>query len=36
MNEIIEYGNLLKDIKERIRNAQIKAVLSVNAEMITM
>jgi predicted nuclease of restriction endonuclease-like (RecB) superfamily len=36
MNEIIEYGNLLKEIKDRIRQAQIKAVLSVNAEMINL
>lgn len=36
MTEIIEYSNLLQDIKERIRKAQIKAVLSVNAEMITL
>jgi len=36
MNEILEYSTLLQDIKERIRKAQIKAVLSVNAEMIFM
>lgn len=30
------YGNLLSDIKTRIRQAQVKATLSANAEMITM
>jgi predicted nuclease of restriction endonuclease-like (RecB) superfamily len=30
------YGNLLSDIKTRIRQAQVKAMLSVNAEMISM
>ena len=36
MSEIILYGNLLKDIKKRIQQAQAKAILSVNAEMILM
>ncbi len=36
MNEIIQYGNLLSDIKKRIQQAQAKAILSVNAEMILM
>lgn len=30
------YGNLLSDIKTRIRQAQVKATLSANAEMIAM
>ena len=30
------YGSLLSDIKARIRQAQIKATLSANAEMITI
>ncbi|KAB2836805.1 MAG: DUF1016 domain-containing protein [Candidatus Brocadia sp.] len=30
------YGNLLSDIKTRIRQAQVKAALSANAEMIAM
>jgi predicted nuclease of restriction endonuclease-like (RecB) superfamily len=36
MNRILEYSTLLRDIKERIQKAQIKAVLSVNAEMINL
>lgn len=36
MSELVQYGNLLGEIKNRIRQAQIKAVLSVNAEMIRM
>ncbi|MCP4349904.1 MAG: DUF1016 domain-containing protein [Desulfobacterales bacterium] len=36
MNEVILYGNLLNEIKKRIQQAQAKAVLSVNAEMILM
>jgi len=36
MSEFVQYGNLLNEIKNRIRQAQIKAVLSVNAEMIRM
>ncbi|MBF0233684.1 MAG: DUF1016 family protein [SAR324 cluster bacterium] len=36
MDEIVLYGNLLSDIKRRIRQAQAKAVLSVNSEMIWM
>ncbi|MDD5473646.1 MAG: PDDEXK nuclease domain-containing protein [Candidatus Methanoperedens sp.] len=33
---IVLYGNLLNDIKTRIRQAQVKATLSANAEMIMM
>ena len=33
---IVLYANLLGDIKNRIRQAQVKAVLSANAEMIMM
>ena len=33
---IVLYGNLLSDIKTRIRQAQVKATLSANAEMIMM
>ena len=33
---LVLYGNLLSDIKTRIRQAQIKATLSANAEMIAM
>ncbi len=33
---LVLYSNLLRDIKARIRQAQIKATLSANAEMITM
>lgn len=36
MNELKQYGNLLNDIKNRIRHAQVKAVFSANAEMIQM
>jgi len=36
MREIIQYGNLLTEIKNRIRQAQAKAVLSANTEMISM
>lgn len=34
MNEIVQYNNLLKDIKERVRKAQLRASLSANAEML--
>ena len=34
--ELIQYGELLKAVKSRIRQAQTKAVLSANAEMILM
>jgi predicted nuclease of restriction endonuclease-like (RecB) superfamily len=34
--EIEIYGNLLHDIKNRVKIAQIKATLSANAEMVTM
>jgi len=33
---LVLYSNLLRDIKARIRQAQIKATLSANAEMVTM
>ena len=33
---IVRYANLLSDIKTRIRQAQVKATLSANAEMIKM
>ena len=33
---LVLYGNLLSDIKTRIRQAQVKATLSANAEMIAM
>jgi predicted nuclease of restriction endonuclease-like (RecB) superfamily len=36
MSELIYYSDLLGDIKARIRQAQIKATLSANAEMILM
>ena len=36
MSELIHYSDLLGDIKARIRQAQIKATLSANAEMILM
>lgn len=36
MSELVQYGNLLNEIKERIRQSQVKAVLSANAEMIHM
>jgi predicted nuclease of restriction endonuclease-like (RecB) superfamily len=35
-HELVEYGKLLSDIKERVRNAQHRAILSANAEMILM
>lgn len=35
-SELQDYNNLLTDIKNRIRQAQIKATLSVNSEMIKM
>lgn len=34
--EILSYKNLLSDIKQRIRTAQIKAAFGANAEMIAM
>jgi predicted nuclease of restriction endonuclease-like (RecB) superfamily len=34
--EITSYTSLLSDIKQRVRTAQLKAALSVNAEMIAM
>jgi predicted nuclease of restriction endonuclease-like (RecB) superfamily len=34
--EILSYKNLLSDIKQRIRTAQIKATFAANAEMIAM
>lgn len=36
MNNIVQYGNLLNEIKGRIQQAQVKAVFSVNAEMSKM
>ena len=33
---LVLYGNLLSEIKTRIRHAQVKATLSANAEMIAM
>jgi len=36
MNNISFYNNLLTDIKQRIRQAQTKAFLSANSEMISM
>jgi len=36
MSGLLFYGDLLRDIKNRIRRAQVKATLSVNAEMILM
>ena len=35
-NEIEIYSNLLYNIKNRVRTAQIKATLSANAEMLAM
>jgi hypothetical protein len=32
----VDYGALLKEIKERIRTAQVKAALSVNRELIIL
>jgi predicted nuclease of restriction endonuclease-like (RecB) superfamily len=34
--DLIQYGKLLTQIKDRIRRAQVKATLSANAEMILM
>ena len=34
--ELMQYGELLAQIKERIRHAQVKATLSANSEMILM
>lgn len=34
MNEIVQYKNLLQDIKERVRKAQLRASVSANAEML--
>lgn len=36
MNKVLFYSSLLTDIKKRIQQAQAKAILSVNAEMILM
>lgn len=36
MTEMVHYADLLTDIKVRIRQAQVKAALSANAEMIFM
>jgi DUF1016 N-terminal domain len=36
MSEIATYTSLFSDIKKRIREAQIKATLAANAEMIKM
>ncbi|MBU2621540.1 MAG: DUF1016 family protein [Proteobacteria bacterium] len=36
VTSLVFYGNLLSDIKTRIRQAQVKATLSANAEMIAM
>jgi len=36
MTEIETYGKLLRNVKSRVRTAQIKATLSVNAEMLEM
>ena len=35
-NKLAFYGELLGEIKNRIRQAQVKAVLSANAEMILL
>lgn len=35
-HDLIQYGELLTAVKERIRQAQVKAALSANAEMILM
>jgi len=35
-NELIQYGELLDSVKQRIRLAQVKAALSANSEMILM
>ena len=34
--DLTRYGELLTQIKDRIRRAQVKATLSANAEMILM
>jgi hypothetical protein len=31
-----DYGNLLADIKQRVRHAQTRAVMTVNAELIRL
>ncbi len=36
MSDLTFYNNLLTDIKQRIRQAQTKAILSANAEMISL
>ena len=36
MSGLAFYGNLLRNIKSRIRQAQVKATFSANAEMIAM
>jgi len=36
MHELVFYNLLLVDIKQRIRQAQSKAILSANSEMISM
>lgn len=36
MSELTFYSNLLNDIKQRIRQAQTKAILSANSELIAM
>lgn len=35
-SDLVFYGGLLTEIKDRIRQAQTKAALSANAEMIAM
>jgi predicted nuclease of restriction endonuclease-like (RecB) superfamily len=35
-NELVQYGQLLDEIKGRIQHAQVKAALSANAEMIQL
>ena len=35
-SDLVFYGSLLKEIKDRIRQAQIRAAVSANAEMIVM
>ncbi|MBF0390747.1 MAG: DUF1016 domain-containing protein, partial [Desulfamplus sp.] len=36
MTDLIFYGQLLSEIKSRIQKAQSKAVLAVNADMVSM
>ncbi len=36
MSELVFYSNLLTDIKKRIQQAQTKAIVSANSEMISM